>query len=63
MSESPSRRKFLTSLGGATAISLASYGHGRATFFPTAKGGGSAEESSRQSFAGMKELLGKADAL
>jgi hypothetical protein len=39
MSESPSRRKFLTSLGGATAISLASYGHGRATFFPTAKGG------------------------
>jgi len=40
MSESPSRRKFLTSLGEATAISLASYGHGRATFFPTAKGGG-----------------------
>jgi sugar phosphate isomerase/epimerase len=27
------------------------------------KGGGSAEESSRQSFAGMKELLGKAGAL
>jgi L-ribulose-5-phosphate 3-epimerase len=37
MSESPSRRKFLSSLGGATAISLASYGHGRATFFPAAK--------------------------
>jgi sugar phosphate isomerase/epimerase len=27
------------------------------------KGGGSAEESSRQSFAGMKQLLGKAGAL
>ena len=27
------------------------------------KGGGSAEESSRQSFAGMKELLSKAGAL
>jgi len=58
MSESPSRRKFLTSLGEATAISLASYGHGRATFFPTAKGGGFSPKLRRK-----KELLGKADAL
>jgi len=34
MSESPSRRKFLTHLGGAAAISLASYGNGQASFFP-----------------------------
>jgi len=34
MLESPSRRKFLTHLGGAAAISLASYGNGQASFFP-----------------------------
>ena len=34
MLESPSRRKFLTHLGGAAAISLASYRDGQASFFP-----------------------------
>jgi sugar phosphate isomerase/epimerase len=34
MPESPSRRRFLTHLGGAAAISLASYGNGQASFFP-----------------------------
>src|SRR5882762_7573662 len=33
MLQSPSRRKFLTHLGGAAAISLASYGDGQASFF------------------------------
>ena len=117
MAELASRRKFFANLGGAAAVSLASFGNRRASLFPTLsgrighmhckdvarkadgtyewaamgrgiidyvgqfralvqagyrgtmslkthwRGTGSEEEFSHQSFAGMKELLAKADAL
>ena len=55
-------RGIIDYIGQFRALAQAGY-HGTMSLETHWKGGGSLEESSRQSFAGMKELLGKAGAL